>query len=97
MRVKLAEIVSRKATLRSVGSTRLKGACPFHPEKTASFYVDTDKGFYKCFSCGRAGDAITFVRDIEHLTFIAAVEMLGRQFNVAIEYEEGSDDVGARN
>jgi DNA primase len=90
LRVNLADVVSRVVTLRKAGGARLKGLCPFHNEKTPSFHVDPDKGFYKCFGCGKAGDAITFVRDTEQLNFSEAVEALGKRFGVPIEYEEGS-------
>ncbi len=90
LRVNLADVVSRVVTLRRAGGARLKGLCPFHNEKTPSFHVDTDKGFYKCFGCGKAGDAITFVRETEQLGFTEAVEALGQRFNIPIEYEEGS-------
>jgi DNA primase len=88
--VNLADVVSRTVTLRKAGGTRLKGLCPFHNEKTPSFHVDPDKGFYKCFGCGKAGDAITFVRETEQLNFGEAVEALGKRFGIIIEYEEGS-------
>jgi DNA primase len=90
LRVNLADVVSRVVTLRKAGGARLKGLCPFHNEKTPSFNVDTDKGFYKCFGCGKAGDAISFVRETEQLSFTEAVEALGQRFNIPIEYEEGS-------
>ncbi len=90
LRVNLADVVSRMVTLRKAGGARLKGLCPFHNEKTPSFNVDPDKGFYKCFGCGKAGDAITFVRETEQLNFTEAVEALGQRFGIVIEYEEGS-------
>src|SRR5688572_11062941 len=90
LRANLADVVSRMVTLRKAGGSRLKGLCPFHNEKTPSFHVDSDKGFYKCFGCGKAGDAITFVRDTEQLNFSEAVEALGKRFGVVIECEEGS-------
>ncbi len=90
LRVNLADVVSRVVTLRKAGGSRLKGLCPFHNEKTPSFNVDPDKGFYKCFGCGKAGDAITFVRETEQLAFAEAVEALGQRFGIPIEYEEGS-------
>lgn len=90
LRVNLADVVSRVVTLRKAGGARLKGLCPFHNEKTPSFHVDADKGFYKCFGCGKAGDLITFVRDTEQLNFGEAVEALGKRFGIVIEYEEGS-------
>jgi DNA primase len=89
VRISLADVVSRVVTLRKAGGSRLKGLCPFHAEKTPSFNVDVDKGFFKCFGCGKAGDAITFVRETEQLTFTEAVEELGRRFGIAIEYEAG--------
>jgi DNA primase len=90
LRINLADVVSRVVTLRKAGGTRLKGLCPFHNEKTPSFHVNPDQGFYKCFGCGKAGDAITFVRETEQLNFSEAVEALGKRFGVVIEYEEGS-------
>jgi len=88
-RVNLLEVVSRVMTVRKVGA-RFRGLCPFHQEKTPSFYVNPDNGFYKCFGCGKAGDAITFVRETEGLTFIEAVETLAKRFGVPLEYEAGS-------
>lgn len=89
MRVNIVDVVGRVATLRKAGS-RFKGLCPFHNEKSPSFHVDPDKGFYKCFGCGKAGDVITFVRETEQLNFTEAVETLGKRFGVPVEYEEGS-------
>ena len=88
-RVSLTDVVARVATLKKVGA-RWRALCPFHNEKTPSFYVDADKGFYKCFGCGKAGDIISFVRETEQLTFTEAVEALGQRFGVPIEYEEGA-------
>src|SRR5471030_2881534 len=90
LRVNLADVVSRVVALKKAGGSKLKGLCPFHNEKTPSFNVDSDKGYYKCFGCGKAGDAITFVRETEQLSFTEAIEALGQRFGVAIEYEEGS-------
>ncbi len=89
LRVNIVDVVSRVMTLRKAGS-RFKGLCPFHAEKTPSFHVDPDKGFFKCFGCGKAGDVITFVRDTELLTFTEAMETLGKRFGIVIEYEEGT-------
>ncbi len=89
VRVSIVDVVSRVATLRKAGS-RFKGLCPFHQEKTPSFHVNPDRGAYKCFGCGKAGDIISFVRETEQLNFTEAVEALGQRFNVQIEYEEGS-------
>lgn len=85
----MADVVSRVVSLKRSGS-RLKGLCPFHSEKTPSFHVDPDRGRYKCFGCGKAGDVISFVQETEQLSFTEAIEALGQRFGVVIEYEEGS-------
>ncbi|MSU69439.1 MAG: DNA primase [Opitutaceae bacterium] len=89
LRANIVDVISRVVTLRKAGS-RFRGLCPFHNEKTPSFNVDAEKGFYKCFGCGKAGDIITFVRETEQLNFTEAVEALGKRFGVVIEYEAGS-------
>jgi DNA primase len=89
-RVNLADVVSRVVTLRKAGGSQLKGLCPFHNEKTPSFNVNTDKGYYKCFGCGKSGDVIDFVRETEMLGFTEAIEAIGQRFGIVIEYEEGS-------
>ena len=89
LRVSLADVVSRAVTLKKAGGSRLKGLCPFHSEKTPSFNVDSDKGFYHCFGCGKSGDLFSFVQETEQLNFTEAVEALGQRFGIVIEYEEG--------
>ena len=89
-RVNIHDVVGRVVTLRKAGSGRFKGLCPFHSEKTPSFNVSADKGFYKCFGCGKAGDVISFVMETEGLQFTEAVEAIAQRFSVALEYEEGS-------
>ncbi len=89
-RVNIADVVSRTVTLKKAGGARLKGLCPFHNEKTPSFNVSTDRGFYKCFGCGKAGDILSFVMETEGLQFTEAAEALAKRFGVNLEYEEGS-------
>src|SRR3954466_15467439 len=89
LRVNIVDVVGRVATLRKAGS-RFKGLCPFHNEKSPSFHVDPDKGFYKCFGCGKAGDAITFVRATAEPNFTEAFEALSKLLGGGVEYEEGS-------
>ncbi|PTY03212.1 DNA primase [Opitutaceae bacterium EW11] len=88
VRVNIVDVISRVVSLKKAGA-RFKGLCPFHNEKTPSFHVDANKGFYKCFGCGKAGDVIRFVQDTEQLSFVEAVEAIGQRFNVTIEYEDG--------
>ena len=71
----IVAIVSEYQPLRRVG-TGWTGLCPFHPEKSPSFSVNAEKGVYHCFGCGVGGDVIKFVREIEHLDFVGAVEHL---------------------
>ena len=87
-RINLIDVVSRVVTLKKAGPS-FRGLCPFHQEKTPSFNVNPDKGFFKCFGCGKAGDAITFVQETEQLSFVEAIEALGQRFNIPIEYEAG--------
>ncbi len=89
-RVNIHDVVARVVTLKKAGSGRFKGLCPFHSEKTPSFNVSADKGFFKCFGCGKAGDAINFVMETEGLQFTEAVEAIAQRFGFALEYEEGS-------
>jgi DNA primase len=88
-RIALETIIGDHVQLRNAGAGRMKGLCPFHEEKTPSFTVNTTLGFYKCFGCGASGDAITFVREMEHLDFSDAVEVLARRAGVELRREEG--------
>ena len=89
-RVNIHDVVVRVVALKKAGSGRFKGLCPFHSEKTPSFNVSADKGFYKCFGCGKAGDMINFVMETEGLQFTESVEAIAQRFGVTLEYEEGS-------
>lgn len=88
-RIALETVIGDHVALRRAGAGRLKGLCPFHEEKTPSFTVNTTLGFYKCFGCGASGDAITFVREMEHLDFADAVEVLARRAGVELRREAG--------
>ncbi len=93
-RVSIEEIVGAHVALKPSGSGRLRGLCPFHDEKTPSFYVNSTNGFYHCFGCGESGDAIGFVRKVEGLSFPEAIERLARQLGVTLTYEGGSSAAG---
>ncbi|WP_340107198.1 DNA primase [Pikeienuella sp. HZG-20] len=81
-RVSLAAVIGRKLVWDQRKSNAAKGdywaCCPFHQEKTSSFHVDDRKGFYYCFGCHAKGDAISFLRDGENMSFMEAVETLAR-------------------
>jgi len=79
-RVSLSQVVGRKVIWDARKSNQGKGdmwaPCPFHQEKNPSFHVDDRKGFYYCFGCHAKGDALTFIRETENVTFMEAVEIL---------------------
>src|SRR6188768_903657 len=78
--------------LKKAGAT-YKGLCPFHQERTPSFNVNKDKGFFKCFGCGAGGDAVKFVELYQRVTFPEAVRYLAQRASMTIpEAVEGSDD-----
>ena len=87
-RVTLSSVVGKKVTWDMRKSNMAKGdfwaPCPFHQEKTASFHVDDRKGFYYCFGCHAKGDALTFVKEVENLPFMEAVEVLAREAGMPV-------------
>lgn len=83
----MVQLVSQYVGLKRVGR-RWVGLCPFHQENTASFGVNAELGLYHCFGCGVSGDAITFLREIEHLDFVGAVEQLANRAGVTLRYTE---------
>jgi DNA primase len=85
-RVSLAEIVGRRVKLIRRGR-EFTGLCPFHNEKTPSFSVVEDKGFYHCFGCGAHGDVIGFTMQTENLSFPEAVEQLARRAGLEVPQE----------
>ncbi|MYA83258.1 MAG: DNA primase [Acidimicrobiales bacterium] len=82
----LVALIGRRVSLKRVGSRHV-GLCPFHTEKTPSFSVNGAEGFYHCFGCKASGDAITFVRETEHLDFADAVEQLAAAANIELTYD----------
>ncbi|GGE76863.1 DNA primase [Streptosporangium jomthongense] len=88
-RVDLAELIGSRITLKKAGAS-YKACCPFHDEKTPSFNVRPDKGFYHCFGCGAHGDAISFVREFQGLGFTDAVEELARRAGLEVPYDQAA-------
>jgi DNA primase len=81
--INIIDIVGSYVQLKRSGSN-FKACCPFHEEKTPSFLVSEQKQIYKCFGCGKAGNAITFVRDVEKISFNEAVKKLAERINLQI-------------
>lgn len=87
-RVNLVDLVSHYTTLKRSGRS-LRGLCPFHSEKTPSFYVDPEKQLYHCFGCGAGGDIFDFVMEMEKLNFNEAVEYLAEKAGVTLTQVSG--------
>ena len=87
----IIDVLSDYLTLKKSGSN-YKANCPFHDEKTPSFMVSPNKGIYKCFGCGKSGNALRFVMDHEQLTFIEAIKLLGKKYNVELIEEAQSPE-----
>lgn len=89
-RVSLEDVVGDHVRLQRRGR-RLLGLCPFHQEKTPSFNVVPDKGFYKCFGCGEGGDVFSFVQKIEGLSFLEALKFLAERAGVPWVADAGAE------
>jgi DNA primase len=83
-RLDLAEVVGEVVALQSAGQGRLKGLCPFHSEKTPSFHVLQDRGFYYCFGCQAKGDVFDFVMRTQNVDFYEALQLLGRRVGIEV-------------
>ncbi len=88
-RTNLADIVGDYVTLKSAGVGSMKGLCPFHDERSPSFHVRPQVGFYHCFGCGEGGDVFTFLQKMDHVTFSEAVERLAGRLGYTLHYEDG--------
>jgi DNA primase len=94
-RVPLSDVVGRRVKLVRKGR-RHSGLCPFHAEKTPSFSVVDDDGFYHCFGCGVHGDAISFLREMDGLEFMEAVERLAEMAGLAVPRTVPQDPAASR-
>lgn len=88
-RARIDEVVGAHVTLKPAGVGSLKGLCPFHDERSASFHVRPQVGRWHCFGCNEGGDVISFVQKIDGLAFTEAVEYLAERFGVQLRYEDG--------
>jgi len=87
-RVSVVDVISEHVTLKPAGSGNLRGLCPFHDEKSPSFHVKPSQGVYYCFGCSAGGDAIRFVMETDHLSFVEAVERLAGKAGIQLRYTE---------
>ena len=91
----IVQVISQHTQLRKVGR-QWSGLCPFHNEKSPSFSVNGAEGLYYCFGCQKSGDVITFVREIEHLDFAAAVEWLAGRAGITLTYTDPDQGEGRK-
>ncbi|MCX8028380.1 MAG: DNA primase [Brevinematales bacterium] len=83
-RIRIEEVIGRYINLKKSGKNYIAN-CPFHNDKTPSFTVSSEKGFYHCFGCGKSGDIFTFVMEIEKISFMEAVKKLAMEYGVDID------------
>lgn len=88
-RTNIVDIVGERVALKSAGVGSMKGLCPFHDERSPSFNVRPQAGYYHCFGCGESGDVYSFLRNMDHLTFTEAVERLAARIGYQLHYEDG--------
>ena len=97
LQANIVQVVQEYVPLKRVGNT-YKGLCPFHSEKTPSFHVNPEKGFFHCFGCGVGGDVFKFLEMHEKLAFPDAVRTLAQKFGLSLpERSEGNDDDARRD
>ena len=88
-RINIADVIGQYVTLKQAGSGSMKGLCPFHDERSPSFHVRTQVGFYHCFGCGEGGDVFTFVQKMDSRGFTETVEHLAEKAGFTLTYEDG--------
>lgn len=93
-RVDIVDVINARVPLKKAGKD-YQACCPFHNEKTPSFTVAPQKQFFYCFGCGAKGNAIGFLMDYEHLSFVDAIEKLAEENGITVEYEQ-FDEVKAQ-
>ena len=89
-RTNLADIVGDYVSLKNAGVGSMKGLCPFHEERSPSFHVRPQVGFYHCFGCGEGGDVFTFLQKMDHVSFSEAVERMAARIGYELHYEDGA-------
>jgi DNA primase len=94
-RADIVELIGARVPLKKSGR-EYKACCPFHAEKTPSFWVSPDKQFYHCFGCGKHGTALGFLMDHDHMAFPEAVEELATRLGLEVPHEGGTDRAAQR-
>lgn len=88
-RVNIADVIGERVALKPAGVGSMKGLCPFHDERSPSFNVRPQVGYYHCFGCGESGDVYSFLRAMDHVSFTEAVERMAARVGYTLHYEDG--------
>ncbi len=88
--VNVVEVIEKYIDLYQCGAN-LKACCPFHDERSASFFVSQEKNLFKCFGCGVSGDAFKFLQEFKKIHFIEAIEEIASMYNYPLEYEKNEE------
>ena len=93
----IVEVINDYVTLKRKG-VNYQACCPFHNEKTPSFVVSPSKGLYKCFGCGKGGNAVSFVMEHENITYPEALKIVAKKYGIEVkEHEESEEDIRRNN
>lgn len=87
----IVDVISGYVSLKKAGNS-YKGKCPFHNEKTPSFSVSPDKQLYHCFGCGVGGNVITFMMEIENISFLEALELLADRVGITLPKNQSENN-----
>src|SRR5574344_1924478 len=92
----IVEVISDFVSLKRRGANFI-ACCPFHNEKTPSFYVSPSKGIYKCFGCGKSGTTVGFVMEHESMSYVEALKYLAAKYHIeVVEKEDSAEDIARR-
>ena len=87
----IVEVINDYVTLKKKG-VNYQACCPFHNEKTPSFVVSPSKGLYKCFGCGKGGNAVSFVMEHENITYPEALKIVAKKYGIEVKEKEESEE-----
>lgn len=91
--VNIVDVISTNTSLSRAGTDEYKGSCPFHRDANPSFFVNTEMQVFHCFSCGRKGNVITYVEEMEKVNFSKAVQMLAIEYNIPLTNDFHQEDI----
>jgi DNA primase len=92
----IVEVINDYVTLKKKG-VNYQACCPFHNEKTPSFVVSPSKGLYKCFGCGKGGNAVSFVKEHENISYVEALKIVAKKYGIEVKEREETEEDKIRN